>query len=96
VKGKGRKASALLLFRDEERGSKGSAVVVNKVGKGKWKIIDLTNNSLGAWEPTYDIALWKEKKILDLFVQKVEQVDGEGKADVAPQAVQVLEWKPRF
>jgi hypothetical protein len=56
--------------------------------------MDLNPAPVGQWEPTYDTELWKDKKVLDLFVQNVTQVDGEGKANTAPQAVQVWEWKP--
>ena len=58
--------------------------------------MDLAAVDLGSWEPTYDTDLWKEKRLMNLFVQKVVQVDSEGKADIPPQSVQVLEWKPDF
>ena len=58
--------------------------------------MDLAAVDLGSWEPTYDTELWKEKRLMNLFVQKVVQVDSEGKADIPPQPVQVLEWKPDF
>jgi hypothetical protein len=90
----GKALSAALIFRDVERGSKASAAVITDISKGNWKMIDLTATSVGSWEPSYDTELWKEKGILNLFIQKVEQVDAEGKANVAPQMVQVLEWKP--
>jgi len=96
VKGYGNKASVLLVFRDEERGSKISVATIDKIEKGKWKIEDLTAASVGSWEPTYDTELWKNKSILDLFVEKVEQVDAEGIANIPPQTVRVLEWKPKF
>jgi hypothetical protein len=91
---KGKVLSAALIFRDEERGSKVSVAIANDLTSGKWKISDLSDHSVGSWEPTYDTELWKEKGILNLFLQNVEQVDGEGKADIPPQAVEVLEWKP--
>jgi hypothetical protein len=92
---KGRLLSAALIFRDEERGSKVSVAVANDLSSGTWKISDLTDHSAGSWEPTYDTELWKKKGVLNLFLQNVEQVDGEGKADIPPQPVEVLEWKPR-
>ncbi|MGX5689737.1 BNR repeat-containing protein [Arcticibacter tournemirensis] len=94
VKGAGRRASLLMVFRDEERGSRASAVTIPSLGSGKWKIIDLSQDSLGSWEPSYDTELWKDKQHLNLFVQKVEQIDGEGKANVPPSMVKVLEWSP--
>ncbi|WP_224998645.1 BNR repeat-containing protein [Cesiribacter sp. SM1] len=96
VKNAGSNTSVLMLFRDEERGSKASAAVINSLASGKWTILDLTKESLGSWEPSYDTELWKDKGILNLFVQKVEQVDGEGRASIPPQPIQVVEWKPDF
>lgn len=94
VSGAGRKASVLLLFRDEERGSKASVAYLKKLKMNRWEIHDLTPSSVGSWEPTYDTELWKDRSILNLFVQKVEQVDGEGRATLPPQMIEVLEWKP--
>src|SRR5690606_2003494 len=89
-------SGGLLIFRDEERGSKVSAVKIKNLEKKKWKVKDLTTASVGSWEPTFDTELWKEKGILNLFLQHVQQVDSEGKANIPPQMVQLLEWKPNF
>jgi hypothetical protein len=96
VRGKGKNASVVVIFRDEELGSKASVVKMNRIKKAKWHLLSLNNYSLGSWEPSFDTELWKDKKILHLFLQKVEQVDGEGKANLPPQPVEVLEWKPGF
>lgn len=96
VRGSGKNASVLMVFRDEERGSKVSALTIDKIKKGRWKVYDLTSTSVGSWEPTFDTELWKSHGILNLFVQKVEQIDAEGTANIPPQPVQVLEWKPEF
>lgn len=92
----GNTLAAAIIFRDEERGWKVSAATTKDITKGNWNVIDLTNTSVGSWEPSYDTELWKQKKILNLFIQNVQQVDGEGKANIPPQMVQVLEWKPGF
>ena len=86
---------AVLIFRDEEGGSKVSAAINKNIGKEKWTVVDLTQTVVGSWEPTYDTELWKEKGLLHLFVQKVEQVDAEGIAQIPPQMVRVLEWDPK-
>jgi hypothetical protein len=91
---KGGKQSAAIIFRDTERGDKVSMAVNSDLQNGNWQVSDLTAASVGEWEPTYDTELWKDKKILSLFVQRVTQVDGEGKASIAPTKVQVLDWKP--
>lgn len=82
-----------LIFRDIERGNKVSIAISKDITTNKWMCKDLTSTSVGEWEPTFDTELWIAKKRLDLFVQKVEQVDGEGKANAAPTKVQVLTWK---
>ncbi|WP_202424580.1 BNR repeat-containing protein [Duganella levis] len=88
------KAGALLVFRDEERGSKVSVASSADVLRGPWQVQDLTAFSVGAWEPSYDTELWRRNGTLSLFVQNVQQVDGEGQASVPPQPVQVLDWQP--
>jgi hypothetical protein len=88
------KAGALLVFRDEERGSKVSVASARDIAGGAWQVQDLTASSVGAWEPSYDTELWRRDGILSLFVQKVQQVDGEGQASVPPSAVTVLDWTP--
>lgn len=90
----GKTTAAALIFRDAERGSKVSVALNSNLIKNNWHVTDLTATSVGEWEPTFDTELWKAKKLLDLFVQKVVQVDGEGKANIPPQQIQVLEWKP--
>lgn len=89
----GKKLSAILLFRDAERGNKVSVAVCHDIKNGKWQVSDLTSDGVGSWEPSYDTELWKEKRILNLFIQKAEQVDGEGRANVPPEMVKVLEWE---
>jgi BNR repeat-containing family member len=91
----GTKTSGVFIFRDAERKNKVSVAACSDISTGKWHIIDLSEESVGSWEPTYDTELWKEKKILNLFVQKTEQVDGEGKASIPPQMIKVLEWNPK-
>ncbi|MEQ1799232.1 MAG: BNR repeat-containing protein [Lacibacter sp.] len=90
----GKTISVAIILRDEERGGKISAAISSDITKSKWKIKDLLNTSVGSWEPSYDTELWKQKSILHLFVQKTDQADAEGKSDMMPQMVQVLEWKP--
>lgn len=88
---KGKRVKLMLLFRDEERDSKVSIAVCDNVKKNRWKIKDLTTQSVGSWEPSYDTELWRDKSIIHLFVQRNEQVDGEGRADVGEEKVYVLE-----
>ena len=86
----------LLVFRDEERSNKVSVAVCRDLSSDKWDLFDLTDFPVGSWEPSYDTELWQKKGILHLFVQNTEQVDGEGKADIPPQPVYVLEVAPEL
>lgn len=94
VNAKGGKQRLLLIYRDEERGSKATAAVNDDITSASWRIEDLTSETLGQWEPNYDAELWKSKGILNLFVLRVEQPDAEGLAAFPPQRLRVLEWKP--
>ncbi|HMR20400.1 MAG TPA: BNR repeat-containing protein [Sphingobacterium sp.] len=94
VKGKGAKATVLILFRDEERGNRPSSVHIKRLKNEEYDLMDLRDISLGSWEPTYDTELWRTKKILNLFIQHAEQKDGEGVFQSPAQTVKVLEWKP--
>ena len=89
---KGRLAVAL-IFRDQERGEKVSVAINTDLKQSNWEVRDLTAASVGSWEPSYDTELWKNKGILNLYIQKVVQVDGEGKAEVGPTPVQVLSYQ---
>lgn len=91
---KGKDQAVGLIFRDSERGNKVSLALNENIKGNNWRVSDLTVTEVDDWEPSYDTELWKNKSILNLFIQKVSQVDGEGKASVGASAVQVLEWKP--
>jgi hypothetical protein len=83
-----------IIYRDSERENKVSMAVCDDLVQNKWQLKDLTKFSVGSWEPSYDVGLWNQKKILNLFVQNVEQADAEGSSTIDSQMVQVLEWKP--
>lgn len=89
---KNHKKSVYVFFRDEERGNKVSVAISKNIDKRNWQYKDLTSNTVGLWEPTYDTELWKNNKILNLFVEHVEQGDGETTKDLIGQKAAVLEW----
>jgi hypothetical protein len=94
VSNKDGRTRVLMIFRDEERGDKISVASTEDLAHGGWKMRDLTTSSVGLWEPSYDTELWRQQEVLNLFVEKVEQGDGEKLKVIAPQPVQVLEWRP--
>jgi hypothetical protein len=91
----GNTSKIALIFRDQERGEKISVAVMDDILKKETiKISDLTSASVGAWEPTLDSEAWKKKQTVYLFVQQVEQIDGEGKTRQPGTPIYVMEWKP--
>ena len=90
----GGQEQAFLIFRDAEREDKVSVAMCRDFPGAGWETADLTQTSVGSWEPSYDTVYWKKKGVLNLFLQRVAQVDGEGVADQQPEMVGVLEWRP--
>ncbi len=88
----GKVDKAYMVFRDIERGDRVSIAVCDDLRKQAWRFLDLTMDSVGSWEPSYDTELWARSKLLHLFVQRVEQGDGETLTSLQPQPVSILEW----
>lgn len=87
---------AMFIFRDIERNELVSMYYCNDITNPEWNVKDLTNFSVGAWEPTIDIDRWKRDGVLDIYVQKSYQGDGEVNIDsVGGERAYVLEvrWK---
>ena len=79
VQGSGTQAKVSVLIRDVERGSKVSMLTsTSPMDRSSWVAQDLTTTSVGAWEPSYDVELWREKEQLVLFVQNTVQSIGNG------------------
>ena len=81
------------IFRDTERNSRVSMYYTRHLTKGRWKVKDLTDFSVDAWEPSLDLELWKEQQRLHVFVQTSHQGDGERTVDASATPVYVLEVK---
>ena len=88
------KKRVIVIFRDEERGSRVSAAVSTDLKNDCWNVIDLGNTDVGMWEPSFDQNLWNQTRKLNLFVQNVGQGDGEKLEQLPPQMISILEWKP--
>ena len=72
---------AYYIFRDEEKGSKVSIASTRDLKSGEWTVSDYTDFPVDAWEPSHDSDLWNNKKILNVFVQRSHQGDGEKISD---------------
>lgn len=81
----------ILIYRDEERG--GLVTFAQSRGLRRWRVRDLTQDPVDAWEPSLDYERWKRDAVLDLFVQRAGQGDGERTVDLPPQTVRILEMK---
>jgi hypothetical protein len=91
IKEKGKNRYLYLLFRDKERDNKIALAYTNLDKDNAWKVKDLSTTTVGEWEPNYDISLWDKRNKLHIFVQDVNQIDGEGLAKTEPTMIQVLE-----
>lgn len=94
--GKGNKTAVGIVFRDNARGVGASFAYSYLQPKAPVQVLDLYAQNLGAWEPTLDIELWKHDKNLNLFLQQVQQVDGEGLQLIAPQMIRVWEGSVNY
>lgn len=94
---RGGKTTAAIVFRDSaERGGRVSIAECADLSAATpaWSIRDLTTESVDQWEPSFDRVRWARDGVLDLFVQRVGQGDGETLEKVEPTPAQVVEWKP--
>ena len=90
----GRSGTVYVVFRDEERGGGITVARSTDSARARWSLSELLSSSVGQWEPTYDLDLWRRTRRLSLFVQRVGQGDGESLEDVGPQPVAILDWTP--
>lgn len=84
---------ACYVFRDAERGSKVSIAYTPELGKKDWTVKDVTDFSVDAWEPSHDLNLWNNRRMLHVFVQPSHQGDGEKVAEMekSTEPVYILE-----
>jgi putative BNR repeat neuraminidase len=90
-----RRPQVVMIFRDIERSNRVSVAVCSDLARGRWSIFDLTSESVGMWEPTYDPVVWSKRKELHLFVQMVGQGEEERLEDIPAQMISILEWRPQ-
>ena len=91
VGGKTENTRVMLIYRDIDYNNKIVLTVNQDNDFEKWKSRAITEYSVGSWEPSYDTELWKQKKKLQLYVQKVGQGDGETLEKIRPQYIKIQE-----
>lgn len=94
VSGKDEEAAVTMILRDAERGSRPSVLHVKGLRDGVPQLYDLSQESLGSWEPSLDTELWRRERRIALFVQSTVQKDGEGLSSAAPTTIKVIQWSP--
>ncbi|SHH69387.1 BNR repeat-containing protein [Wenyingzhuangia marina] len=93
VNNKKEKTKVMLIYRDIEYDNKAVLTYNTNDELTTWETKTITNNSLDSWEPSYDTELWRTKKKLNLYVQKVGQGDGETLQNMPAQNVEIHQIK---
>lgn len=91
VAGSGR---ALVVYRDDTAGGRVRLSWADGPEYRDWTHRDLTDFPVGAWEPSYDPAAWRQHGRLELWVHRCEQGDHEVTTDLGPQPAYVLCVEP--
>ncbi|WP_071891324.1 BNR repeat-containing protein [Hymenobacter sp. PAMC 26628] len=81
------KTAVYVVFRDAERGDKASLATCPDLARPQWAVQDFPTAGLGNWEPTYDTERWKQTKVLNLFIQRTGQGDGETLEGLPPARI---------
>lgn len=72
-----------------------SVAIADDLADPQWRFVDLTDFSVGPWEPSYDTELWAGSKVLHIFTLHVGQGDGQTTEDLRPQQVSILGYRPK-
>lgn len=85
-----------VIYRDDENNGRISVKKCDNIWSNNavWDHIDLTENSVGKWEPNVDINRWKTDQKINMLVQRVDQPNNEKKAKPVESPVYILEWDP--
>lgn len=93
VENKDGKTKIYYICRDEEYQNKVLLYLNEDFDNNfsSWKKHYLTAFEVGAWEPSYDYQLWKDKQLLHIFVQNTAQGDHETISELDPQMIYLME-----
>jgi len=87
---------AHLVYRDDDREGRITLTSCENIDAPIWKTLELTANSVGAWEPSIDAVQWTRFGQIHLLVQSVQQQDGNDSSPTAvpPSPISTLSWNP--
>lgn len=80
-----------VIFRDQERSSCVSITSSCNGPSGSWATTDLTDFNVDAWEPSIDPEAWRKYGLLNIFVQRTSQGDGEKIVATGETPIYILE-----
>ncbi len=88
--------AAHLIYRDDSRGGRIVVATTSNLVAGVWQLVDLTTETVGAWEPSFDPVAWDRLQQIHLLVQNVRQLDGDDRTPppAPPTAISSLIWSP--
>ena len=72
----------------------GPVAICDDLTKADWRFRDLTEESAGMWEPSFDTEPWQRQQKLHIFLPRVGQGEGETTEDLDPTMISILEWTP--
>lgn len=78
-----------LVYRDDLRGGRVIFASRETGATGRWLETELTHESVGAWEPSFDPIAWKRFGQIQMLVQDVSQLDGNDRAGAAVPATPI-------
>ncbi|ATC65312.1 neuraminidase [Nibricoccus aquaticus] len=91
------KTSSLhLVYRDDSRSGRIIIATRESIPDSVWRETELTPDSVGAWEPSFDPVAWEKFQQFHILVQRAEQRDGNDHtaAPTPPEKISVLTWTP--
>lgn len=90
IKGQGNRRSIFVVYRDEVLNNR---VCISAALNGtlEWQTVQVSDEPVGRWEPSYDSELWKSDQQLHLYFQNLGQGQGETTMEIKPQMVGVLQ-----
>ncbi len=82
--------TACVVYRDDDAGGAVRVALGAGPDYDRWELQDVTDFSVGAWEPSHDPTAWRDHGSLELWVHRCEQADHEVTTDLAAQPAYVL------
>ena len=80
-----------VIYRDDEFGGVARVASAEIDERLSWHVSELTDRSLGAWEPSYDTELWESQQTMHLFLQQTQGWVADRRTGFTGSPVSILE-----